>query len=192
MAAVILLRIVQLPSWPGYIRDVEWARSWFEKLSFLPGFLLPAPYDLEGRFTLYGATRGEIRLVWGLQLAVWILETGILVACIVAFLTRVQAKSVARGIMHTLFPLIFATLPFAIVQSRYTYPDWMPEHLGAHLYGLYAINAVLIAAIYVVFVAGQTLRARIEERKLAAAFPEYEEYRRTTGMFFPKIGADRT
>jgi protein-S-isoprenylcysteine O-methyltransferase Ste14 len=42
-------------------------------------------------------------------------------------------------------------------------------------------------AIYAAFVVGQTLRARIEERKLAAVFPEYEEYRRTTGMFFPRV-----
>jgi protein-S-isoprenylcysteine O-methyltransferase Ste14 len=39
--------------------------------------------------------------------------------------------------------------------------------------------------IYLVFVVGQTMRARVEERKLASAFPEYEEYRKTTGMFFP-------
>jgi protein-S-isoprenylcysteine O-methyltransferase Ste14 len=45
------------------------------------------------------------------------------------------------------------------------------------------VNVVL----YVVFVAGQTLRARIEEQKLAAAFPEYEEYRKSTGMFLPRI-----
>lgn len=43
------------------------------------------------------------------------------------------------------------------------------------------------AALYVVFVAGQTIRARIEERKMAAVFPEYEDYRRTTGMFFPRL-----
>lgn len=43
------------------------------------------------------------------------------------------------------------------------------------------------AALYAGFVGAQVVRARIEERKLAAAFPEYEEYRRTTGMFFPRL-----
>jgi len=38
-----------------------------------------------------------------------------------------------------------------------------------------------------VFIAGQVARARIEERKLAETFPEYVEYRRTTGMFFPRL-----
>jgi protein-S-isoprenylcysteine O-methyltransferase Ste14 len=42
-------------------------------------------------------------------------------------------------------------------------------------------------ALYVVFIAGQIVRARIEERKLAETFPEYGEYRRTTGMFFPRL-----
>jgi len=46
---------------------------------------------------------------------------------------------------------------------------------------------VLTVFLYVAFLVGQTLRARIEERKLASVFPEYEEYRRTTGMFFPRL-----
>lgn len=41
--------------------------------------------------------------------------------------------------------------------------------------------------LYIVFIAGQTARARIEERKLTETFPEYAEYRKTTGMFFPKL-----
>jgi protein-S-isoprenylcysteine O-methyltransferase Ste14 len=41
--------------------------------------------------------------------------------------------------------------------------------------------------LYVVFIAGQIARARIEERKLTESFPEYAEYRQTTGMFFPKL-----
>jgi protein-S-isoprenylcysteine O-methyltransferase Ste14 len=42
-------------------------------------------------------------------------------------------------------------------------------------------------ALYAVFVIGQTIRARNEERKVAAVFPEYEDYRRTTGMFLPRL-----
>jgi len=43
------------------------------------------------------------------------------------------------------------------------------------------------AALYIVFVVGQTIRARNEEKKMAAVFTEYEDYRRTTGMFFPRL-----
>jgi protein-S-isoprenylcysteine O-methyltransferase Ste14 len=41
--------------------------------------------------------------------------------------------------------------------------------------------------MYVLFCIGQTARAKIEERKLTAAFAEYEVYRRRTGMFFPRL-----
>ena len=53
-------------------------------------------------------------------------------------------------------------------------------------YTLFYFHAVTVA-LYAAFVAGQTLRARIEERKLTAAFPEYNDYRKTAGMFFPRL-----
>lgn len=53
-------------------------------------------------------------------------------------------------------------------------------------YTLLHFHAATVA-LYVVFVAGQTLRARNEEKKLATVFPEYEEYRKSTGMFFPRV-----
>ena len=66
------------------------------------------------------------------------------------------------------------------------HPVYASHFLLFLCYTLLYFHAATVA-LYVVFVAGQTLRARIEERKLAAAFPEYEEYRKTTGMFFPKL-----
>lgn len=44
------------------------------------------------------------------------------------------------------------------------------------------------AVLYVLFIAGQIARARIEEKKLTETFPEYEEYRGRTGMFVPRLG----
>jgi protein-S-isoprenylcysteine O-methyltransferase Ste14 len=239
-------RFLMLPSWPGYIRDVDWARPYFAKLAFLPEFLLARPVDLEGRYAYFGYTVQQVRILWSLELLVWVTEMAILSAYIAGFLTRAGAKSVARGFMQSVFPLLVAGLPFAIVLTRTSYPQWVPEYSSPHLQGLYAIQVVLIAAgalnvaglialrkafavmsearvfvregvysvirhplylaqfgiylcctllhlqlwtltVYVAFVAGQTLRARIEERKLASVFPEYEGYRRATGMFFPKV-----
>ena len=45
------------------------------------------------------------------------------------------------------------------------------------------------AGLYLVFVVGQVMRARVEERKLARVFAQYEQYRRRTGMFFPRPSA---
>jgi hypothetical protein len=42
------------------------------------------------------------------------------------------------------------------------------------------------AFFYVATLLGHVVRARIEERKLTAVYPEYEDYRQTTGMFLPK------
>lgn len=66
------------------------------------------------------------------------------------------------------------------------HPVYASHFLLFLCYTLLYFHAATVA-IYFVFVAGQTVRARIEERKLAAAFPEYEEYRKTAGMFFPKL-----
>ena len=39
--------------------------------------------------------------------------------------------------------------------------------------------------LYIGFIIGQIIRARKEEEKLAAVFPEYEQYKKTTPMFVP-------
>ncbi|GAB4156990.1 MAG: hypothetical protein Kow00107_06420 [Planctomycetota bacterium] len=41
--------------------------------------------------------------------------------------------------------------------------------------------------MYAVFLVGQYIRARLEEKKLQRVFPDYAEYRAETGMFFPKL-----
>jgi protein-S-isoprenylcysteine O-methyltransferase Ste14 len=246
VGAFLIRRILQLQAFPGYIPEVEWARAWFTPLTSLPRFLAATPFDLQSYYAHFGYSWNEIRALWLTRLLIWIVETAILLAYILAFLTRKPAKAVARGFMETIFPLILVVLPFVIVTTDYTYQGWFPERSRWHMTGLFVINAVLIAAgaanavgllglrpaftimtearvfvrtglhglvrhplyaahfaiyfcytilhfhpatvtLYVVFVAGQAIRARIEEKKMAAAFPEYEEYRKTTGMFFPRL-----
>jgi protein-S-isoprenylcysteine O-methyltransferase Ste14 len=70
------------------------------------------------------------------------------------------------------------------------HPIYAAHFLIYLCYTLLYFHAATVA-IYVAFVAGQIVRARIEERKLAGVFPEYEEYRRTTGMFFPRLRGPR-
>lgn len=45
--------------------------------------------------------------------------------------------------------------------------------------------------LYMLFFAGQVVRAKMEERKLSRAFEDYADYRHRTGMFFPKLGLKR-
>lgn len=246
VTAFLLRRILQMPDWPGYIREVAWARPWFDRLDFLPAFMRRPPFDLDLWYQRFGYTSQQIRTLWTLELLVWIVETSILLAYLLALLTRSRARAVAKGFMQVVFPLLLAGLPFTVVMTNYTYRDWFPEQSRLHLGGLYLVNAVLIAGgtlnviglltlrraftimtearlfirtgiyrhirhplyashfviylcytllhfhvvsvlLFLLFVAGQTLRARIEERKLSEVFPDYEEYRRTTGMFFPRV-----
>jgi protein-S-isoprenylcysteine O-methyltransferase Ste14 len=55
--------------------------------------------------------------------------------------------------------------------------------LGSLLLRLHPVSI----AMYLLFCIGQTVRAKIEERKLMTAFSEYGAYRRQTGMFFPRL-----
>jgi protein-S-isoprenylcysteine O-methyltransferase Ste14 len=245
VGAFLLRRVLQLPFFPGIIPELRWALPCFEPFSHLPPFLGAPAFDLAAYYAHYGYGTHRIRILWATRALIWIMESGILLAYIAAFLTRKPARSTARGFMETLFPLILGLLPFAIVMTNYTYHEWLPERSRAHLAGLLTINAILIAsgaanllglislrpaftitsearvfirsglyrfvrhplyaahfviyfcylllhfhaasvALYAAFVLGQTLRAHIEERKMSAEFPDYEEYRRTTGMFFPR------
>jgi len=48
-------------------------------------------------------------------------------------------------------------------------------------------NIIALLAVTVVFVPFMRFRARQEEKILTGRFPEYEEYRKRTGLFFPKL-----
>ena len=64
---------------------------------------------------------------------------------------------------------------------------WM--FLGASLAYL---NGAAFLATLAVFVPAMHLRARQEERLLAETFPQYEDYRRRTGEFFPRLSTAKS
>src|SRR5579864_3525280 len=78
VALLIASRVLQLPSWPGYIREVRGFRPWFDRLAFLPPALHPPAFDLEAWYLGSGYSRPQILTLWGLELSLWILETGLL------------------------------------------------------------------------------------------------------------------
>jgi protein-S-isoprenylcysteine O-methyltransferase Ste14 len=53
---------------------------------------------------------------------------------------------------------------------------------GSMLLRPHALSIIL----YLIFCTGQVVRAGIEERKLMQTFPDYQDYKRRTGMFFPR------
>jgi protein-S-isoprenylcysteine O-methyltransferase Ste14 len=187
----------------------------------------------------------EIALLWGLRVTVWLIETGIFIGYIAAYISRVPAKAPARGIMETIFPIVVAGLPVLMAMTPYTLPRWAPPastgHIGFYLGAMFLmalgglINLIGLLSLrraftimtearllitggifryirhplytghfimflgtlllrwqwvtlllYLLFSLGQVKRARLEERKLLDAFPEYGGYQHRTGMFWPR------
>jgi protein-S-isoprenylcysteine O-methyltransferase Ste14 len=197
---------------------------------------------------------------WIMWFSVWIIETGIFTGYILAFVSRNEAKSIAKGFMEVIFPVIVAAVPIVITltpmnfrsvwppllrsMNNYTgwaapvFWNWEPVFFFflaiiicggmINLTGLLALRKAFTimsearalirqgifslvrhplyaghfmvffgylmfhlhwytCALYAMFMAGQYVRARIEERKLMGTFPEYAGYMRTTGMFFPRL-----
>ncbi|MEN6474386.1 MAG: isoprenylcysteine carboxylmethyltransferase family protein [Syntrophaceae bacterium] len=235
------------------------------KFTQYTGHIPPFLRHLADGFGLFGFHLGAADWHWIMWCAVWMIETGIFAGYILAFATRSQARSVARGFMEVVFPLSVAALPVVITLTPMNFQRlWPPllmtvgDRLAAH--GLAALSplfwswepafflllAIIICGgainliglitlrraftimsearffihrgifklvrhplyaghfvmffgylmfhlygitllLYLCFLAGQYLRARIEEAKLVEVFPEYEGYRRATGMFFPRL-----
>ena len=214
------------------------------------------PQSFEDAGNFYGAIRTaagqpvyapwQIAVLWGIKLAVWIVETAIYIGYIAAYTSRVKAVRVAQGFMETWFPVIVAGLPVLMSLMPYSLPRWAPFSSVRHLYFYMGISVLILVGgsinfiglltlrraftimsearelithgifryvrhplytghfimflgslllrlhpvtvgMYVLFCIGQTIRAKIEERKLKAAFSAYEAYQRHTGMFFPLL-----
>ncbi len=61
----------------------------------------------------------EISFVWGIRVATWMIETGILLGYIFVYLIRARAIGVAKGFMEVVFPFIIAGTPLLISLTTY-------------------------------------------------------------------------
>jgi protein-S-isoprenylcysteine O-methyltransferase Ste14 len=214
------------------------------------------PQSFEDARNFYGAIRTavgqpvyspwQIAVLWGIKLAVWVIETAIYIGYIAAYTSRVKAVRIAQGFMETWFPVIVAGIPVLMSMMPYSLPRWAPFTSVRHLYFYMGISALILlggainfigllalrraftimsearelithgifryvrhplytghfimflgslllrlhpvtVGMYGLFCIGQTVRAKIEERKLKAAFSAYDAYQRRTGMFFPRL-----
>lgn len=138
-------------------------------LGAMPFAIVSMPYTFEewmpARSTAHA---GVLAGISGLLLGGAMLNLVGLLTLRRAFTIMTEARSLVR---HGVYRFIRHPL----------YAGHFAVYLGYTLLHLH----VATVALYLLFVAGQAVRARNEERKLAAAFPEYEEYRAATGMFFP-------
>ena len=230
IAAFLGLRIYHFDRFPQIFQDAHRFYGAIKTTSGLP---------------LYSIV--DIRLLWGIKLTVWIIETAIFLGYIAAYASRAGVVSVARGFLEVGFPVLVAGLPFLISLMPYSLPHWLPfsstQHFTFYLiimglivlggminliglitlrraftimseartlithgvfrfvrHPLYSGHIIMFfgsmllhlnfatVVLYLLFLAGQVFRARIEERKLELAFEDYASYRDRTGMFIPRIG----
>jgi protein-S-isoprenylcysteine O-methyltransferase Ste14 len=68
---------------------------------------------------------------WIMWFAVWVVETGIFMGYILAFITRTDARSVARGFMEVVFPVAVASLPVLITLTPMNFRSVWPRLLGS-------------------------------------------------------------
>lgn len=105
---------------------------------------------------LYSAT--QIALLWGVKLAVWLIESSIYIGYIAAYAGRAKAVRIAHGVMETAFPVLVAGLPVLIGCMPYTLPRWAPYGSAGHLYYYLAITALILLGGVINLIGLLTLR----------------------------------
>lgn len=126
----------------------------------------PQTFDTASRF--YSAVRSPAGLpvyapmtiawLWGIKLAVWLVEILIYAGYIAAYLSRSRAVAVAKGFMETAFPLIVAGLPVLMAMAPYNLPRFIPFASRGHLpFYLMVMSLILIGGL-INFIGLVTLR----------------------------------
>ena len=101
------------------------------------------PQLFQDAYRFYGAitttsgtllySMGDIRLLWGIKLTVWIIETAIYFGYIASYASRARVVSIARGFFEVGFPILVAGLPVLISLMPYSLPHWLPFTSTQHL-----------------------------------------------------------
>ncbi len=116
IAVFLVLRIDQFDRFPQVFDDA---------LRFYRSFTTPTGS------VLYSIN--DIRLIWGIKLGVWIIETAIYLGYIAAYASRARAVSIARGFGEVGFPLLVAGTPILLSFAPYSLPDWLPVSSPRHM-----------------------------------------------------------
>ncbi len=86
----------------------------------------------------------HIAALWGIRLAVWVIETAIYLGYIASYASRASAKSIAAGFMETAFPVMVAGTPVLLSFMPYSLPAWAPFSSPVHLYFYVGIMVLIL------------------------------------------------
>ena len=112
------------------------------------------PQLFDDAYLFYGAIKtaagtplysiGDIRLLWGIKLMVWIIESAIYIGYIASYATRGGVVSIAKGFLEVGFPFLVAGLPFLIFFMPYSLPQWLPFSSTLHFVFFQIIMGLII------------------------------------------------
>ena len=112
----------------------------------------------------------EINFIWGIRVASWTIETGILLGYIFSYLIRVRAIGIAKGFMEVVFPFIIAGIPILISFAPYNIHERIPYDSAYHVQYYLGIMSLILAGGTINFISLLTLRRSFaimsEARKL--------------------------
>ena len=100
----------------------------------------------------------EINIIWGLRVATWTIETGILLGYIFSYLIRVRAIGIAKGFMEVMFPFIIAGIPILILFTPYNIHERIPYDSTYHVEYYLGIMCLILIGGTINFVSLLTLR----------------------------------
>jgi protein-S-isoprenylcysteine O-methyltransferase Ste14 len=139
-------------------------------------------------------TPAAIAWLWGVKLAVWLVECLIYIGYIAAYLSRCRAQAVAQGFMETAFPLFVAGLPVVMVMAPYNLPRWMPFTSQGHLPFYLTVMALILSGGLINLIGLLTLRRAFTIMTEARALITHGPFRWVrhplyTGHFILFLGA---
>ena len=175
VALMILIFLAYVLAWATRARAQKPARGFMEVVfpfivAFLPMYLTSSPQTLS-RWVPPGDTYVFMFLT------IYVLMVG---GFAMTFLSVLNLRT-SFSIMAEARPLVRSGFFRFVRHPIYTGNFIML--LGALILHL-GVRSILV---YIALVVGHYFRARLEEKKLTQVYPEYEEYRRTTGMFLPRL-----
>ena len=141
IALFIGLRLYQFDLFPQFFQDARRFYGTFRSVGGQPVY-----------------AEAQITLLWGVKLAVWLVETGIYLGYIAAYASRAKAVQIARGFMETAFPVIVAGLPVLISLMPYSLPRWAPYASPRHLYYYLGITGLILLGGLINLIGLLTLR----------------------------------
>ena len=104
------------------------------------------------------STELNVKAVWWIQFINWVLELCIFLGYLLAYFTRANARSVARGFMEVAFPFIIAGIPMLIFYSPFSFPEFIPHHSHFYLPAYLSVMSMMVFGVSINLIGLMSMR----------------------------------